>query len=333
MLHSMNTSSTINCERDVINGTCQQNDEVMEHFDEVANIPVSITICVFTMFIVAMNIPAALTLIKTKFKQSNIQNMQVLSLSITDILVGISQFMITYDFIYAQPIAYRSCVARFVLWASCYFNSMTQVFVLCFCRVYVFFKLRPMIHHGRDLAKIIIATFLISMFMMSLPLLLTTIHMDHTKTLKRCTPDLIFHPSMWSYIAVAYTGIEIMIIVCYLVLVYKLYLHRKKMRKVVPAHTLSNENTTDLNVKIMNSREARSIIIIGVIVLMYIICTTPFHIMCIVEMLKLGRSSRKMRNLFTVLASCNSALNPIVYAFMVPEMKKSIRNTVCRPCQ
>ena len=285
---------------------------------------------IFSLLIIVINIPPFIALTMTKFKSSNIRVLHILSLSISDIIVGISLSLLTADYLYENiSISHGACLMRLTVLTVAYFNSSNQVLIICINRLHMIVKLRPLISSGYTLLAVILTTFVTSAFLIIVPC-----HLGHTTrtanvtSMSECNYIVLFGneytKTTLMYQTSLYSVTELGILISYSWLVAKLCAHQNRMRKIRPSDNIMP------NAAQKQYREKKSIITLGLIVILYALCVTPMHV-CLALAGAGIKIPKKTIYTLTGVGFFNSSLNPLVYVFMMPEIKKMIcgkpRNT------
>ena len=300
-------------------------------YDQNDNHPMKATIfLIFCLLIIVINIPPLIALILTKFKSSNIRILHMLSLSVSDVIVGISLSLLAGDYLYENvSISHSACLMRLTVLAVSYYNSSNQVLIICINRLHMIVKLRPLISGGYTLLAVILTVFLTSAFLIILPC-----HLSHPartediKNMTQCNFIVLFGndyaKKIWIYRTSLYSLTELGILISYSILVVKLCAHQQRMRKIRPsACNMPSATQTQF-------RERKTIITLGLIVIVYAMCVTPMHACLALAGAGFEIPLETMNTLYGV-GLFNSALNPLVYVFMMPEIKEMIcgkpRNT------
>ena len=241
--------------------------------------------------------------------------MHLLSLGVADALVGVASFtvgVIDY-FVNRSTIEYRHCLARYLFLIAVYLNSILQLLVICISRVFFMIKLRPLFVTGKSLARVMLITIFMTILNVGLACMMS-IHKDHNQLVDVCILDSVFDITFFAYgFGIELILIEILVITCFVCFIKRLLKNKKQMK-------LANNSTCP-----HKRREIRAIKILIVVVVLFILCVTPYHIM----VLKLQTTSISTRRLCMAIATLNSTINPIVYVFMVPGIRAKISLWLC----
>lgn len=96
-------------------------------------------------------------------------------------------------------------------------------------------------------------------------------------------------------------------------------------------HQSSNTRTDSSNCntgqnKLNHSRHSKVLVTVGLILITVNICITPMNLLFIIETLNEGFLSRKTKLTVLVFSLLNSAVNPIIYAFRMKQLRQSLIN-------
>ncbi|OWF35014.1 Adenosine receptor A2a [Mizuhopecten yessoensis] len=285
--------------------------------DQNVNIPpyVSYTIIGFISIVITLNIPSLIVLLFTKVKASNFVSVHILSLAVTDCGVGLSLLLV----VLARTNNYWDCWTRLFVNITMYINSMTQVAALCLDRVIMFHnvKWKSITKNSTLLIKIILTTYLITLVISIIPCVVLATPNDISK----CGLDNLFDEgkrTLLLYFGICFTCIEVFVILCTVILIRFLWKRKFSKRRVNPHPTIqSNNNTMD--------KETRAMVTLGIIVALYIILNTPLHVLMLFYGIAREEPSQNIFMPIAALACLNSAVNPIVYSFRIPEMKEAFK--------
>ncbi|OWF44349.1 Adenosine receptor A2a [Mizuhopecten yessoensis] len=269
----------------------------------------------FIFIAITLNIPSLIVLIFTRVKTSNFVSIHILSLSLTDCGVGLALLLI----VSSKILNYWECWALMFFFKTMYISSMTQVAALCFDRVLMFHNLKwkSITKNSTLLIKIVLATFLITIVISIIPFLVLVTPHDITI----CNVENVFEEesSTWLlYFGIFCTCLEVFVILCTATTIRFLLRRNFSKRRVNPHPTNQSKNNN-------MDKETRAMVTLCIIVVLYIVLTTPIHVLMLFYGIT-GEDPHVNISMPMLALSClNSAVNPIVYSFRIPEMKEAFK--------
>lgn len=296
-----------------------------------------VTACVLA---IALNIPAFAAGVYAKSRTTNFRNIHIIFLSITDALVGVSFVPILNTFMYPEAkLWYWDCFGRLLFYIIGVSNSMAQVFAICLNRLFLMSK--SSWGFSSDYISRYVWIIASTVFVVTVVCLITCIVLstpsEYTITCRMsnivCDNEQLFS----LYAGVVSLILELLVVVCCLILICVLISHRRKMRRTAPA--TQNTGTQSLNTEQARARtaaneaklkkETKSIQTIAIIVVLLVICMTPQNVGHVANGLGMTSNlSRTTRHAVAGMAVLNSAINPIIYCFMIPEMRQILRSVM-----
>ena len=285
------------------------------------------------LLIIVINTPSLIVLVLAKVRPPNIQIVHMLSLGISDFIVGISWCFLVSEYLYETvSISHSACFIRLTILTVAYFNSSNQVLIICLNRLHMIIKLRPMITNRNTLLVAIVSTFVLSASLIIVPFAINH-DIPNVGYMNECIFITLFENNYANKVRIYYTSLyslsELGILLSYSCIVTKLCAHRYRMRKIRPdvinmaTGRGSLRTITHSTVRQNQFKEKKSIIILGVVVILYALCVTPMHV-CLMMAGAGLEVPLKTINSLTGIGLLNSALNPLVYLFIMPEIKKMI---------
>lgn len=300
----------------------------------------------------ALNLPVILIIIVGIYNGKVVRNMHILSLSISDFAVGISYV----------PAPNLLCYHRLSLYLICLSASSIHIVLICFDRVWVIFRNRP-VYNGRQ-AKIRFVIIVVTTWILAFVSFFIPIRLSKVKDLEPnyCAISTVFQKDgefIGMSIAIHFTSYIFLVLISNVWAIVLLIVRRRRLifaevpRSEIPSVSritddlnvqtssfscrrgngqLNTMNEIDndynggipKNTKVRTSVHSKGVRTISVIASAYTICTLP--ILCIVytDLLQARSMSLNARRVTSLVSGFNSIFNPIIYAFMIKEIKQNI---------
>ncbi|XP_033733682.1 beta-2 adrenergic receptor-like [Pecten maximus] len=284
---------------------------------------------------ILINIPAATFVIYAKHKFPQFRCIHLLSLSFTDILVGISLVPILWTYVFPDDkITYWGCNGIFLFFAFAHCNSKTQVAVICFDRLLLL--IRPdwkyVGNYHRRMLTINIATLFVICGLMNVPFWLFAKPRNNDI---KCKLDSLFLDDISEFCL--YSGIVACVVQVFIMgdcvaMIAILQRRRRAFRQVEPlpdpdsVSSVDKEQRTERQQKEEVMRlETRGIVTIVSIAAAYSVCITPLNFGFLAQGLKIILEARRTTRHLLITFSCvNSAINPFVYCFRVAHVRRAM---------
>lgn len=275
---------------------------------------VTLPVIVLGVIIILVNIPLLHSLIMNKRNRQNMMKMHQLSLSPSDICVGV-MFVVAATQLYLdsdiQDITHHSCYFSVGLSIVSSLNSKTQILLICTNRLYLFIKMRHLFENIKTLILMVILVVFICAISVLLPIQIFATRLDTNDSSH--SDSCVVPITAARYISIMFTVIGLAILVCYSILIYKLCHHYFHRRKVFPTRKQTLAHGPEVS-----SRKYRSVMILGFMVIMQFITMMPNLMIMITHSFELYHYPRILRILFLAFAALQSAINPMFYIWMYP---------------
>lgn len=325
---------------------------------EPANVIILTLVSSFTLI---LNVPIIIILIARKTLGKPLRNIHILSLSITDALVGVNVIPISTilkSFIGGEQPNYETCWSRMCLFLTCFVASVFHVLFICVDR---FTILHINLTSKRSKNIRLFSETVLSWICALLCIVIPFKKLKYERAIPYCSIATVFAwedaeavLKVWSFMFL--NGILIVCIACILM-----------VRKIalLDGHISSTESTrvgqqTDpYNIKVINvtpigvhnagpssepsqltcsmkrhksktrniSKSQRNAIkTIIIMASSMTICLLPMNIMLFIEGWNgFQYFTTKQRHLIVYAATLNSAINPFIYAFRIHEVRETLR--------
>lgn len=231
--------------------------------------------------------------------------------------------------------AYWPCHARFMFFTTCYFNSMGQVAAICIDKTCLLFRTSWKLTSKYEYRLFGIFAVTISITTAFTIAIFFLIAVPQEEAIV-CELDNLFCGNIHQFSSLAgffAVFLECVILFCCIAMIVILKRHIRKQLRIVPMipQTSGDRTIPARSIQTTQRHESLNYIVrctvtVGIIVGVFAFCVTPMNLGFFMQGLRLVRkTSRTTRHVFLVLSCANSAINPIIYCFRVPEMKKLIR--------
>lgn len=320
--------------------------------------PVYIIITVLTsLIILTLNVPIVIILTTRKCFGRPIRNIHILSLSISDMLVGVNVIPISVilkSFMNGEPPSYNACWSRLCLYLTCLIASFCHVLFICIDRCcIIMIKNRTCSKKTRMRFLVtVICSWICAIMCIVVPFVI----LRNNTPIPYCSISTIFRPGdgitvlrIWSLLIS--NGLLLVFVAC-------IWMIKKivdvRINSIQPVDEIQHWNTcsqsrptrkvTMINVKPMtieenvavcssqgptNSMEQKisrsqtsAIKTIMILAISTIVCMVPMNVLVFIEgWYDSSFFSTNSRQVIIYIASLNSAINPIIYAFRIYEVR------------
>ncbi|XP_076079923.1 uncharacterized protein LOC143050206 [Mytilus galloprovincialis] len=320
-------------------------------------------ILVLTSFIIlTLNVPIVVLLVAGKFLGKSIRNIHILSLSISDTLVGINVIPISIilkSIVQGNPPSYQECWSRMCLYLTCLIASFFHVLFICLDRCGTI--LRKSLSSKRNTRLRFCAMVLLSWICAITIIVVPFLVLKNDREIPYCSISTVFNPKqgaivlrIWSLLFLH--GFILAFAACVWMATKIISVGVKVVQppdttteftqttsnihiiQVAPMNDIHGEergssttqkstSTTSNPRQIKISRSQKSAIkTISLLALSMMVCLVPMNIMILVEgFYGFSIFSSNQRHIIIYIASVNSAVNPIIYAFRIHEVRQTIR--------
>ena len=324
--------------------------------------PVYIIILVLTLFIIlTLNVPIIIILTTRKCLGRPIRNIHILSLSISDMLVGVNVIPISVilkSIINGEAPSYNECWSRMCLYLTCLIASFFHVLFICIDRCcIIMIKNRTC---SRKTRMRFLVTVICSWICAIMCIVVPFVILKNNKHIPYCSISTVFRPGdgitvlrIWSILIS--NGLLVVFGACIWMIKKIVYV---RINSVQPVDEIQNWNAcgqsrptrkvTVINVKPMkieeniavcssqgstNSKKQQisrsqtsAIKTIMILAISTIVCIVPMNVMVFIEgWYDSSFFSINSRQVIIYIASLNSAINPIIYAFRIYEVRASLQ--------
>ena len=323
---------------------------------------VYLIILVLTSFIIlTLNVPIVIILTTGKCLGRPIRNIHILSLSISDMLVGVNVIPISVilkSIINEEPPSYNECWSLMCLYLTCLLASFFHVLFICIDRCcIIMIKNRTCTRKTRmRFLVIVICSWICAIMCIMVPFVI----LKNNKNIPYCSISTVFRPGdgitvlrIWSILIS--NGLLVVFGACIWMIKKIVYV---RINSVQPVDEIQNWNTcsqsrptgkvTVINVKPMkieensavcssqgstNSKKQKisrsqssAIKTIMILAISTIVCIVPMNVMVFIEgWYDSSFFSTNCRHIIIYIASLHSAINPIIYAFRIYEVRASLQ--------
>ncbi|CAC5409219.1 unnamed protein product [Mytilus coruscus] len=267
--------------------------------------------------IILMNLPAAAIILVPKFRRKIRKSLYIISLGITDVLVGVSSFVMTDLYESVRVESHVTCRLKFVLFNTVFIASMVHILAISLQRLYIMNKISISVDIGSKQWHITIASWVFSLVSNGIVLIWSK-NEDEDTVCRYYTGNDEQIDSLYSGIVL------IFIIVANLTTIVAILVKIGIYARNYPNSTISKSSI-------------RMTVTLLIITLMYIICVVPLA--CVQLYCYSNPSFRSYRPYAFLFAMFNSVCNPIVYIFRLKEYRgllveclKFIGSKMCGGC-
>ncbi|XP_060078890.1 uncharacterized protein LOC132558361 [Ylistrum balloti] len=323
---------------DLMNSSVNQSNDMPPGSPVLEIAPGWLTICVLVISggTLIVNIPAAALVIFAKQKFPHFRSSHLFSLSLTDTFVGISLIPILLTYVFpGHRISYWGCNAVFLFFAMSHCNSKTQVTVICFDRLLLL--IRPdwkyVGNYQNRMLAINIVTLVVICSIMTLPFWIFAKPGDHDF---KCELDNLFLEDITSFClytgTVAFVVHTLIVGVCF-AMIKILQKRLRAFQKIQPQQDPDSITSAGRDERRQRMRkeealrlETRGIVTILSIAAIYTVCVTPLNLGLLAQGLGLiSKVKRTTRHVLITFSCLNSAINPLVYCFRVPHVRRAVQ--------
>ncbi|KAK3105376.1 hypothetical protein FSP39_023747 [Pinctada imbricata] len=334
-----------------------------------------------TTLILTLNGTVLVVLAKIGVKKlkKSVHNVQILSLSVSDIMVGVSLIPMQVSF-YAGEMTHLQCAVRCGVFMVAFMASMLHVCIICIDRWWViYFKVTQTKTQFLPRCMLLItSTWTLAFVVEFIPLVLWRDSRAHVI----CSIGTIFGDffnEAFAYLAFTHTSVLVCVTIFYCFIIVFIMKRRSKINVVqnetiqisisnntgngsgcavnttespipfrlpnffsndgIPAcdstkstphnkkkrSVVSNTNSCRSTVvRKSDAKQRRALKTIGLIVSFHVLCVGPLIILLFAEVISDDRASLTWHHAMFCLACLSSAINPLLYAFRVPEIRKTL---------
>lgn len=259
-----------------------------------------------------VNLPAILIIVWIIAKRQKIKNMHLLSLGITDCIVGLSSLFILETFYRTdKTFTYYDCWVRYYLFSVSFVASMLHVLTICVQRIRIILCITSIQNlQARRMDHLYICiSWLISVVVNTIPFGLWS----NQRPLRACSMDTLVYGNehvFHYFIGIVYS-VSVGMVVSTLWVLFGLLCMRAK---------------TSPNKK-WSPRDRRICVTVCIIAVLFLVTTTPLACITIGnELLVHNHSGKRWQRLpCAILSVLNSAINPFIYLFRVKEFRTIMR--------
>ncbi|XP_063447087.1 sphingosine 1-phosphate receptor 2-like [Mytilus trossulus] len=267
--------------------------------------------------IILLNLPAAALSIVPQFRGKIRKSLYIVSIGITDVLVGVSSFVMTDLYENVRVESYVTCRLKFVLFNTAFIASMVHILAISLQRLYIMHKMSKSVDIGSKQWHIIIASWVISLVSNGIVLIWSK-REDVDTVCRYYTGNDEQKDSLYSGIVL------IFIIIANLATIVAILVKIGIYARSYPNSTISKSSI-------------RMIVNLLIITVMYIVCVVPLA--CVQLYSYSYPSFRSNRPYAFAFAMLNSICNPIVYIIKLKEYRsvlveclKFIAGKMCGGC-
>ena len=247
-------------------------------------------------------------------------SLHILSLCFTDFIVGLSGIPFIYNYINQQEIDYSVCASIFGTYIICQVVALFHILGFCIYRVLILKDAQqPPKWKRQYLSYHVPAMWIVIPVFLSLPFILWG---QVGETMTFCSVDTLFRPNYnkaMSYIIAFFWGPVVLTNSFYLYLQIVLLKRIKRINPSTGNIEMSARGYASSQGILIQMRTLRTI---GLVLLLLDVLTLPLNVAILLEISIDSISlSRKQRLVSTILTYFNSAINPLIYAARIPELR------------
>lgn len=284
----------------------------------------SVILILLSSVIIILNLFAVIILVTNLGKRHSMTNFHVVSLAMTDTIVGVSIIPLLDTYMNSNKyFAYYDCLFRFIIFFASFVASMLHILGICVERALL--SCGSININNKRCASF--ATIIVSWILAGLSVSVAFFHFQSVPSdLEVCSFDGLFRNKMINvieYFGILFAVIQIPVLACMTVLLINVVNHMRQLKK----NGVRNHNGSDV----------RICLTILVISSVFTICNSPLTIVFIINATWSNMTAtRTVRGAVLVFAGLNSALNPVIYLFRIKEFRTSVIEitkvfrTVCR---
>lgn len=262
---------------------------------------------------VFVNIPAIFLIIWSAYRKENATNIQLLSVGITDALVGITTLLMTETYLNTQGLSYYDCSLRFYLFSTTFVASLLHVLGICIQRVKIVKMKNTPQHHQQYRRRtewlIISLSWLISILVNSIPFGLWT----KDREIEYCSFDNVYGPyarEMNYYIGALYSFVILVVLLAMIILFSNICTRGRLQSK-----------------KTLGPKDIKICVTIGIMAVLFVVTTLPLACLLLTD----GhiKKKRNPRSIVVMVSLINSTINPFVYLYRIKENRDKLRRAIC----
>ncbi|CAC5421920.1 ADORA1 [Mytilus coruscus] len=259
---------------------------------------------------IIVNVPAIVLIIWIIARKEKVKNCHLLSIGITDALVGLSAYLMAETYLYTDTIfSYYDCWTRYYMFCLSLFASMLHVLGICLQRLQIVLRKTAVQNHRNFAWLVIIASWTLSIIINSIPFSIWTQDQDLTI----CSLDTLFsgYERMFSfYIGTAHGMITLLVVITMSILSRLLWL-------------LGERHPTNA----WGEKDRRLFVTVCIMAVVFLVTTTP--LVCVLLSYDLlADNKRSQRSACVLISLLNSAINPVVYLYRVHKFRNILRKIV-----
>lgn len=290
------------------------------------SIGMSVVLTATSVITIVTNLIVIILTLSIKQIRRKAHNVVVLSLSFSDLFIGISLSITSIPYLPVSAVReYHFCMFRYTLFFVVESSSLLQVIFICVERlVAIRFnkKLAPM---SKQIPCIIIGVWASSILVGNLPAFLWGAGpVDYASS---CTLNNAYSKNFNAYLLYMsgyFLSLFSVIILCHCYILIFLALQSRRHRIVFCSDRLY-VNQTGKSYEENTRNFTQSMVTVGAIVIALVVCGFPFMLAFFLDGLSENISLSKLsKNVLLYIWCLNSALNPIIYAWKIKEFRKAL---------
>ena len=262
---------------------------------------------------IIVNVPAIVMIIWIVARKEKVKNCHLLSIGITDALVGISAFLMAETYLYTEKIfSYYDCWIRYYMFCLSLSASMLHVLGICGQRLKIVLEKTAVQtqQYNRKFGWLVtVASWTLSIIINSIPFSIWT----QDRNLSMCSLDTLFsgYERKFSlYIGTSIGFYSLLVVLTMLILSRHLWLLGKRH----PSNA-------------WGEKDRRIFVTVCIIAIVFLVTSTP--LVCILLTYDhLGDNKRSKRSACVLISLLNSAINPVIYLYRVQKFRNILRKIV-----
>lgn len=273
-----------------------------------------VSLYVFGSLTVLFNLPSVLMVILTALRKMQMKYIHMLSLSITDALLGVSWILLTQT-LGGTKMYFFDCYIRCYLLCITFMASMFQVFGICIERnIVICLRLKIMSQQRNFVSmSIIILSWGLAILISSI---MSAVNVSRFHDARTCSLDSMFQEHKYNAFAtfgLIFAITQVGVVVAMIILLVFLVQHHRTMVR--------------LNVRKIKKSDIKMCITLSIVAFLFFAVNTPLTVVYLLDGFHTGvSSSRILRNVCFLFAGINSAINPFIYIFNIKQFRDF------RPC-
>ncbi|CAC5381895.1 unnamed protein product [Mytilus coruscus] len=260
-----------------------------------------------------LNVPAIVMIFWIIVRKEKVNNFHLLSIGITDALVGISAYLMAETYLYTDEIfSYYGCWTRYYMYCISLIASMLHLLGICAQRLKMVLRktaVQTPQDHRNFAWVVILSSWTLSLIINSIPFIIWTTRHDLTI----CSLETLFsgyERMLFFYIGTVFGTITLLVLITMSILSRLLWL-------------LGERHPTNA----WGNKDRRLFVTVCIMAVLFFVTTSP--IACVLLSYDfLGDNRRSQRSVCVLIALLNSAINPIVYLYRVQEFRNILRKIV-----